>query len=227
MRVIFFFLSSVLLSVSMGSQAADVEYQHPDLTIVAKEEPLQSVLKSVGKEMRIFITTPTGINPLVSCDIQEQPVKQAFKTLLGDMSYSLEWEEKTGKLMGLTILAGGEGVAAVPDRPSQTRSVEQTAPVAAASGGNQAAPKPVEQSAHDAPTAPDDTARADHEDRMETEQAEHEARMETERQAQEAEMAQRRQEEEVAHEVRMKEEVERHDAEAAAYLESQGLQPPP
>ncbi len=85
-----------LLFVSTISMAATVDYQHPDLTIVAKEEPLDSVLKSLGKEMRIYITAPTGINTLVSCDIQHRPVKQAFKTLLGDMSYSLEWEEKTG-----------------------------------------------------------------------------------------------------------------------------------
>jgi hypothetical protein len=225
MRTILVLSITTLLSLSTTSKAATVEYQHPDLTIVAKEEPLQSVLKSVGKEMRIFVTTPTGINPLVSCDIQNQPIKLAFKKLLGDMSYSLEWEEKTGQLMGLTILAGGEGaaVATTSDSKSHTQSVEQVAPAAVAGDGNQAAAKPVEQSAHEeAPMVPDATARADHEARMETDRAEHEARMETEQVEHEARMV----EERAAQEVRMKEEVERHDAETAAYLESQGLQIP-
>ena len=109
MKTILSLSIATLLSVSITSMAATVEYQHPDLTIVAKDEPLDSVLKSLGKEMRIYITVPTGLNPIVSCDIQQQPIKQAFKNLLGDMSYSLEWEEKTGQLAGLTILAGGEG----------------------------------------------------------------------------------------------------------------------
>jgi hypothetical protein len=57
------------------------------------------------------------------------PVKQAFRTLLGDMSYSLEWEEKTGQLVGVTILAGGDGaaVANVSAIPSHTQRVEHEA----------------------------------------------------------------------------------------------------
>jgi hypothetical protein len=105
-----------LLFLSTTCIAATVEYQHPDLTIVAKEEPLDSVLKSLGKEMRIYVTIPTGLNPVVNCDIQRQPIRQAFKTLLGEVSYSLEWAENTGQLAGVTILAGGEGAAMEAER---------------------------------------------------------------------------------------------------------------
>ena len=185
-------------------------------------------LKSLGKEMRIYITVPTGLNPVVNCDIQQQPVKQAFKTLLGDMSYSLEWEEKTGKLVGLTILAGGDGaaVANVHAKPSHAQSVEQPAPVAApapvASTSGQGAATPVAHSDDTSPMVEDDAAMAEHEARMETERAEHEARMETERVEHEARMV----EERAAQEVRMKEEVARHDAELEAELAAEGLQPP-
>jgi hypothetical protein len=113
---------AALLFVSATCMAATVTYQHPDLTIVAKEEPLDAVLKSLGKEMRIYVTIPAGLNPVVNCDIQQQPVKQAFKTLLGDVSYSLAWEEKTGRLVGLTILAGGEG--ATNDAPMEAEREE-------------------------------------------------------------------------------------------------------
>ncbi len=214
---------ATLLFVSTTSVAATVEYQDPDLTIVAREETLNTVLKSLGKEMRIYITVPTGLNPVVNCDIQQQPIKQAFKTLLGDMSYSLEWEEKTGQLVGLTILAGGDGsaVATTPDKPSHTQSVEQTAPVPVITG-NPGAGTPAAPGDHAPPMAEDDTAMAEHEARMETERAEHEARMETERVEHEVRMA----EERAAQEVRMQEEVARHDAELEADLAAEGLQLP-
>ncbi|CAA0111027.1 Uncharacterised protein [Halioglobus japonicus] len=80
-----------LLLFSAGTMSAEVDYRHPNLTIVANGETLDSVLKAVGKKMRIFVATPTGFNPVVNCDIREQPVKLAFEKLLGDMSYSLQW----------------------------------------------------------------------------------------------------------------------------------------
>jgi hypothetical protein len=228
MRTILTLSITALLSVSTTGMAATVEYQDPNLTIVAKQEPLDAVLKSLGKEMRIYITVPSGLNPVVSCDIRQQPIKQAFKTLLGDMSYSLEWEEKTGQLVGLTILAGGDGsaVANVSANPSHAQSVEQPASVAAsvpvASPSGQDAGTPVASSDHALPMGEDDTAMADHQARMETERAEHEARMETERVEHEARMV----EERAAQEVRMKEEVARHDAELEADLASEGVRPP-
>lgn len=69
----------LVLSFSVDSIAAEVEYRHPNLTIVAQDEPLDIVLKSISKEMRIFVTTPTALNPVVNCDIRNQPIKRAFK----------------------------------------------------------------------------------------------------------------------------------------------------
>ncbi len=219
MKTILALQIATLLSVSITSIAATVDYEHPNLTIIAEDEPLDSVLKSLGKEMRIYIVVPAGLNPVVSCDIQQRPIKQAFKTLLGDMSYSLEWEENTGQLAGLTILAGGgdSAVATVSNNPSQSQSVSQATPAAVASNGAQSA----------APTAVDhggpDTAMADHEALLETNKAEHEARMATERAAHEARMV----EERAAQEERMKEDEARHEAEMADYLESRELEPAP
>ncbi len=111
--------------------------------------------------------------------------------------------------MGLTILAGGEGVAASVIS-SATASVEQPVPVAAS--------VPVASTGGQEPVGQSGTPMADHDAAM----VEHEARMETERVEQEARMV----EEQAAQEVRMKEEVVRHDAEMEAYLKSQGLQAP-
>jgi hypothetical protein len=156
---------AMLLFVSATCTAATVTYQYPDLTIVAKEEPLDSVLKSLGKEMRIYVTIPTSLSPVVNCDIQQQPVKEAFKTLLGDVSYSLEWDEKTGQLVGVTILAGGEGtaVATVSDRSTHNESVEQAASVPVVSSGGLEARPPVAQS---------DVAVAAHQAQIEAEEQE-------------------------------------------------------
>jgi len=58
-------LIALMLS-SVGSMAANVEYQHPDVAIVAVNETLDSVLKTLGKEMQITVTTPDGINPVIN-----------------------------------------------------------------------------------------------------------------------------------------------------------------
>jgi len=205
----------------MGSQAATVEYQDPNLTIVAKEEPLQAVLKSIGKEMGISVTTPTDLNPTVSCAIEKQPVKQALKQLLGEMSYSLKWDESSGQLLGLTILGTGTGsaVAAVPGNQSPPANMTDvvSAPISSSSPGSG---MPVDQSDHAAPQ-PEQPELP-----MDTGRKEREAQMAEEREAHEAEMAQRRQEEEIAQEARMKEEVQRNDDQMRAYIESQGLTMP-
>ncbi len=223
MKTLFAFPAAVLLSFSLGAVAAEVEYQHPDLTIVAKDEPLDSVLKSVSKEMRIFVTAPTGLNPLVNCDIQSRPLKQAFKTLLGDMSYSLEWKDDGEQLVGLTILSGtGDSVA---DNGTDSRS--------AAPGVDQAATLPGStnrtSSASGMPTGNSGEAAQMRTDgnAMAVEQEDREARMAQEREAREAEMETRRQEEEIAHEARMAEEAVRNEAEMAEYFESQGINPNP
>jgi hypothetical protein len=224
MRTILTLQAMAMLFASTISLAATVEYQDPNLTIVARQEPLDTVLKSLGKEMRIYITVPTGLNPVVNCDIQQQPITQAFKTLLGDMSYSLEWEEKTGQLVGVTILAGGDGVASA--NPTHAPSMEQpasvSAPVPVAIAGNG------KERTSAAPSDPvlsvveDYAAMAKQQGGIETERAEHEARMETERLEHEARIVEQR----AAQEVRMQEEVARHDAELEAELAAEGLQLP-
>lgn len=201
MRTILAFQIATLLFLSTTCIGATVEYQHPDLTIVAREEPLVSVLESLGKKMRIYVTIPTGVNPVINCDIQQQPINQAFKTLLGDVSYSLEWADSTGRLAGVTILAGGgeAGMAIVSDSPSQNQPMGQPASVSVASSGGLDAGLRVEQSGGGMPA---------NEAPMEAERDEGEGRMVEEQEAQEE---------------RLKEEVERHDSETAAYLESLGL----
>ena len=46
----------LLLSLAIGSTAAEVEYQHPDLTIVAVDEPLSEVLKELSQVMEVSVT---------------------------------------------------------------------------------------------------------------------------------------------------------------------------
>ena len=214
-----------LLSVSAGSMAAKVEYQNlDDVTIVAVDETLDSVLKTIGKEMQITVKAPTDLNLVINCDIQNKPVKRAFKTLLGDMSYSLLWEENGDRLSGLVILSGeGEPSEATARQtaPQTTSPREETAQVVSiphARGGDQGAGMPVDQ-------FDDDPQRAEHESRMAAERLEMEARMAEEREEREIEMEQRRQEEEIAHEVRRKEDEVRHKAWMADYLETYGPKP--
>jgi hypothetical protein len=204
----------VLLLLATAGDAAEVAYQHPVLTIVAKDEPLDSVLRVLGREMRIYIKVPTGLNPVVNCSIHDQSVTQALKTLLGDLSYSLEWESGGERLVGLTILSSG-GESAVTAVSERIEVVNQPELPVVTEIGNQGAGAPIAAANPHIPGS-------DHDYTM----AQHEARMAREREAHEAEMAQRRQEEEIAQEARMKEEMERHDAEMRAYIEAQGLKFP-
>jgi hypothetical protein len=218
-------LAAILMCFSAASMSAEVKYQHPELSIVAADEPLDSVLKSLGREMRIFVTVPTGFNPVVSCNVQNQSIKQALKSLLGDMSYSLEWESGGERLAGLTIFGSGAQTTAgaSPARntqypagtPAETQSMNDAAgQEPEVSHGESAIPPEVLDNAMEQAAG------------MDTMRAEHEARMAEEREAHEAEMALRRQEEEVAQEARMQEETARHEAEMRAYIESQGLKFP-
>jgi hypothetical protein len=218
---------ALLLSVSMTSMAATVEYRHPDLTIVAKDEPLQSVLKSVREEMQIFVTMPTGINPVVSCDIQNQSIKRALKRLLGELSYSLEWEGQSGRLVGLTILSSdGDAVATAVSKSSSTPGASQASPVVVTSGNSQAAVIGAARADHDRPTADQDAQRAEQEARMEVEREEREARMAEQREAHEAEMAVLRQEQEIEHEARMEEDIARKQAEEATLFAEEAARRP-
>jgi len=221
MRLFFAIQLVALLFASAGSMAAKVEYQHPDVTVVAVDETLDSVLKALGKEMQITVTLPAGINPVINCDIQNKPLERAFKTLLGDLSYSLVWEDDGKRLAGLVILSGeGESAVAATSKTSSP-AVEVIQPVSlpAVSGSDQSAGMAANQHV-------DDPQQAERESQMDAERQDREARMAEEREAQEAEMKQKRQEEEIAHDARMKEEEVQHKAWAAEYLQTYGPKPP-
>jgi hypothetical protein len=220
-------LACLMLCNSVATRSAEVKYQHPDLTIVAEDEPLDTVLKSLGREMRIFVTVPTGFNPTVECNVQNQPIKQALKTLLGDMSYSLEWESGGERLAGLTIFGSDARSTAgtSPTHNTQNPARTQTGPRADGTASQGDGLPATAGNASPVSTEPDPDA-MERDAQMEAERAEHEARMAEEREAHEAEMALRHQEEAVAQEARMKEETARHEAEMRAYIEAQGLRFP-
>jgi hypothetical protein len=212
-----------MLLFPLGSMAATVEYQHPEVTIVAEDESLDAVLTVLGKEMNITVTTPLGINPVINCDIQSQPIKRAFKNLLGELSYSLVWADDGERLTGLVILAGdGESAdVAISERQSSGASNNsQVASMSGTSGSNQGAYAP--ESHSDA-----DPQMAEHRAQMEIERQDREARRAEEREVQEAEMAQRRQEEEIVHKAKMTEERARMEADIATLRASLGFPPPP
>jgi hypothetical protein len=214
-------LSAAMLLFSVGSIAATVEYQHPDVSIVAVDESLVSVLTSHGKEMNLSVTTPNGKNPEINCNIQKQPIKQAFKNLLGELSYSLVWADDGERLTGLVILAGDgeEAEISVSERPPTDTRNTQVAYVPDASDSS--------QSANPEPARYDDPEMADRGAEMALERQEQEARMAEERAEHEAEMEKRQQEEEIAHKAEMAEERARRESEMSNLAESLGLPPIP
>jgi hypothetical protein len=213
-------VSAAVLFFSVASLAATVEYQHPDVTIVAVDESLDSVLKSLGKEMNLTVTTPIGVNPVINVDIQNQPIKRAFKNLLGELSYSLVWTDDGERLTGLIILAGdGEDAQiGLPEKQSPKTSNTPAAYIPDSS----ASPQPA---ASFAPARNDDPEMAERESVMALEREEQEARMAEERAEQEAEMEQRRQEDKIVQKERMVEERARREAEMSALAESLGYPP--
>lgn len=213
-------VTAVALYFSAAGIAATVGYQHPDVSIVAVDESLDSVLKLLGKEMNLSVTTPIGINPVINCNIQNQPIKRAFKTLLGELSYSLVWDDDGERLTGLVILAGNGEEAGI--RVSQNQSPD--------TGNTQIAYTP-DASARSQSAAPvsaryNDPKMADREAEMAFERQEQEARMAEERAEQQARMKDRQQEEEIARETAMVEERAKRESEMADLAESLGLPPP-
>ena len=108
---------AILLLTIPCSFAAKVDYEPPHISIVAVNESLESVLRTVGKEMQISVTLPLGLNPTVNCDVENKTVQEAFKVLLGDLSYSMQWEEGGDRLAGLVIMANG---SSLPDNSRTT-----------------------------------------------------------------------------------------------------------
>lgn len=217
---------AVLLSFSMDSMSARVEYQHPDITIVAVEEHLESVLRAVGEEMQIRVTLPTGLNPVVNCDIHDQPLKQALKNLLVELSYSLEWQEGNERLVGLTILAGEDEVATASKGNTHTPDMDQENFRHASSISNHGAEIPAARRDLDTSVADHRPQRAEHEARKEAERAKRETRMTEEQQAHEAEMTLRRQKAEVERAARMEEYIARGEAESAILFAEEAARRP-
>ena len=213
-------VAAVALSFSAASIAATVGYQHPDVSIVAVDESLDSVLKSLGKEMNLSVTAPIGINPVINCNIQNQSIKRAFKILLGDLSYSLVWDKDGERLTGLVILAGDgeEGGIRMSQNPSRDAGNTQGVDIPDASTSSQGA-APVSARKYD-------PQMADHEAEMAFERQEQQARMAEERAEQQARMEQRRQEEEIAHKAAIVEERAKRESEMADLAESLGLPAP-
>lgn len=108
---------ATLLLIIPCSFAAQVDYEAPHISIVAVNEPLESVLRTVGEEMQISVRLPLGLNPTINCDVENKPVQEAFKVLLRDLSYSMQWEEGGDRLTGLVIMANG---SLFPDNSRKT-----------------------------------------------------------------------------------------------------------
>jgi len=86
--------------------AATVDYQPPKLSISANNEPLISVLRAIAKEMNISISYSSNIDKTVTCQIEKLPVQRAFKNLLDNSNFVLQWENK--RVVGLAILPKGK-----------------------------------------------------------------------------------------------------------------------
>ena len=93
--------------VRTAAFAAEVDYQPPNLSIVATDEPLWSVLRSVSAAMDITVSMPPDLDTPVTCDIENMPVERALKILLTGVSYALRWEQGGGRLTGIVLLEEG------------------------------------------------------------------------------------------------------------------------
>ena len=93
--------------VRTAAFAAEVDYQPPNLSIVATDEPLWSVLRSISAAMDITVSMPPDLNSPVTCDIENMPVERAFKKLLTGVSYALRWDQAGGHLTGIVLLEEG------------------------------------------------------------------------------------------------------------------------
>ena len=108
--------SVMLLLLIMASTvfSAEVEYNHPSLSIIAEDEPLESVLIDLGKSMQISISTPLEFNPNVNCSIEAKSIHDAMRSLLRNISYSLEWRTGGEYLSALIIFGPAAGFDDTP-----------------------------------------------------------------------------------------------------------------
>jgi hypothetical protein len=186
--------TALILLVSLvhtAAFAAEVDYQPPNLSIVATNEPLWSVLRSVNAAMDITVSMPPDLNSPVTCDIENMPVERAFKELLTGVNYALRWEQGGGRLTGIVLLeeghdsslrvsgnaASGGSLHAEPDRQySERRGI--------VSHGEEASQDQA-------------TGVAEEQDRMVAEMAEHEIQMAREMEREKERMAQEIEEERI------------------------------
>jgi len=191
---------ALILLVSLvrtAAFAAEVDYQPPNLSIVATNEPLWSVLRSISDAMDITVTMPPDLNLPVTCDIENVPVERAFKNLLPGVSYALRWEQGGGRLTGIVLLEEGYDASLRVSGNSASGGSLHAEPSRQYSGRRGTTP-------HDGDAAQDQFAGvAKEQSRMTDEMAEHEIQMaremerENERIAQEIEEERIRDENEV------------------------------
>ncbi|MDQ6982810.1 MAG: hypothetical protein Q9M08_07410 [Mariprofundus sp.] len=60
--------------------------------------------------MDISISYTANLDKAVTCRIEKLPVQRAFKNLLGNNNFALQWEDK--RVVGLTILQQGRASSA-------------------------------------------------------------------------------------------------------------------
>jgi len=113
MKSIRYLLAALFICAFSGTgtaQAASVDYQPPMLSISASNEPLLSVLRTIAGTMHISISYTANLDKAVTCRIEKLPVQRAFKNLLGDHNFALQWEGK--RVVGLSILEQGRASSA-------------------------------------------------------------------------------------------------------------------
>lgn len=206
--------------LSMASISATVDYQHPEVSIVAVGESLDSVLKAVGKEMNLSVTTPIGINLEINCNIQNQPIKRAFKNLLGELSYSLVWGEDGERLTGLVILAGDDEEARVSLSTTGTSSDTSSPQVVSMPDASDSRQNATRES-----HSYDDPEMAEREAELAFEQLEQQDRMAEERAEQNAEMEKILEEEDIAHKDQVVKDRAERESRMSDLAESLGLPP--
>ena len=198
-------LAGNLLFISPGFTAS-VDYEHPNVSIVAVDESLESVLRAVGKEMKISVTLPLGLNPTINCDIVNKPVKKALKTLLSDLSYSMQWTEGGERLVGVVIMSDNSAFEGTTTVNSTFTGASNVSPAI----GEYPSSRPVSsiqpsKASYADSAAPGAPGSMDHEQRMDEQQERHRAK----REEQEARFREARVEEEARHrEARLEEEAQ-------------------
>jgi signal transduction histidine kinase len=182
--------------------AAEVDYQPPNLSIVATNEPLGSVLRSISAAMDITVSMPPDLDSPVTCDIENMPVERAFKKLLAGVSYALRWEQGGGRMTGIVLLEEGYDASLRVSGSSASGGSLQ-----AESGRQYSEQRGIVSYGEDAPQN-QAAGVAEEQDRMAAEMAEHEVKMALEMEQ---------------HEIRMAQEMERERERMAREIEEERI----